>query len=469
MAHAESSDLIVRLGKPLVRYQREGIMSPVRDMCWEASTKVGKTAPAVVWQARSFLQCGYGTRFDDAWRRDVEASGINIWFAPSYKQAAVAYRRAARAFGPAIRAGLIRTTKSPMSFVRLGPDKSEVARWDFVSTENVDAIYADECDTAVIDEASRHRSQADDAIQTLCTTRRAPRRYIGNVRDKVNWQYRMARAIEAGDPAFADGWLHMRTTIWDAVEAGIHQRAEIERIRATMAAKGALHIFRRDYEADPEGTNMAFPSDVLERCQDASPVTSGRVVLLVDPGGVSDPCGIVVCRVDPRGEEYTAEVIHAERWWGPSHRLEALVTQHVDLWSPSAIALDRAHDSLVSACRATWGQRVHVVSKRHMWDSYGVVRSMATSGALRIGSEWPELLDDMGNIALDGEELIVPRYTVERYVDGQRRDAQSHCDLAEALIRMGAVIGALRGREVGEMVTGSAGVDVLGYQPFIGW
>ena len=39
MAPGESSDLVVRLGKPLVRYQRDGIMSPVRDMCWEASTK----------------------------------------------------------------------------------------------------------------------------------------------------------------------------------------------------------------------------------------------------------------------------------------------------------------------------------------------------------------------------------------------------------------------------------------------
>lgn len=450
----------VHLKRPdMVGYQLHGMFGPHRDLVWEASTKVGKTVSALWWQLEQWMRYPYGTPFGEPWRTDLTACGIQVWFAPSIKQAKIAYRRVRRPLQPLIEAGIVKKNDTDRSYT-VWANGLEVGRWEFWTTENVDAIYGDEIDGAVIDEASRHRSQADDAIQTLVTKKRAPRRYVGNVKDMTNWQYKLARAVEAGDEPFNHGWCHIKSTVWDAVDAKIHDRAEIEQIRATMAAKGALHIFRRDYEADPEGTNMAFPSDVLERCQDAPSVPKGRNVLLVDPGGVSDPCGIVVCRVDPRGDEYTAEVIHAERWWGPSHRLEALVAEHVKRWSPAGIALDRAHDSLVSACKANWGKRVHVVSRQHMWDSYGVVRSMAHSGSLRIPPAMTELLDDLGNVAVDGEQLVVPHYDITRYVDGAERTAQSHCDLAEALIRMGAVLGTI-GRQTTRIAPGATG----GYTP----
>lgn len=443
----------------LVDYQLTGMYGPARNLVWEATTKSGKTVSGVGWQMEHWACYRNGVEFREPWRRGLRAAGNHVWFAPSIKQAKIAYRRAKKSVRPWIEAGVVKSNDSDRSLVIL-EGGIETSRWEFWTTDNLDALYGDEVDSAVIDEASRHRAAADDAIQTLCTKKRAPRRYIGNVKDKVNWQWKLARAVQAADPPFDRDWMWLKTTIWDACDAGIHDRSEIEQIRATMAAKGALHIFRRDYEADPEGTNMAFPSDVLERCQDAPSVPKGRNVLLVDPGGVSDPCGIVVCRVDPRGDEYTAEVIHAERWWGPSHRLEALVAEHVKRWSPAGIALDRAHDSLVSACKANWGKRVHVVSRQHMWDSYGVVRSMAHSGSLRIPPAMTELLDDLGNVAVDGEQLVVPHYDITRYVDGAERTAQSHCDLAEALIRMGAVLGTI-GRQTTRIAPGATG----GYTP----
>ncbi len=98
---------------------------------------------------------------------------------------------------------------------------------------------------------------------------------------------------------------------------------------------------------------------------------------------------------------------------------------------------------LVSGCKALYGKRVHVVPKKRMWDSYTTVHSMAYGGSLRIDSSHKDLLEDLGNVGKDGEELLIPHYDVDRFEDGKRVKAQSHCDLAEALVRLGAVAGKL--------------------------
>lgn len=128
---------------------------------------------------------------------------------------------------------------------------------------NSDDLYGEDVYAAVVDEASRMREDSWLALRSTLTATQGPARLIGNVKGRKNWFYDLARAAETGTPDMA---FH-RITCWDAVEAGVLDREEIEASRRDYERLGRLDAWRQSYEAvaADDGSNP-FGLAAIEAC-----------------------------------------------------------------------------------------------------------------------------------------------------------------------------------------------------------
>src|SRR5215472_4855769 len=240
----------------LVRYQTEFIDVPVRYTVVEASTKVGKTVGMLIWLFERAIQ---------------GRSGYNYWWiAPVSPQADIAFRRlkegldrfALAAAEQMQREGKTRAFKlyeSNESDKRVMlPNGTTI--W-FKHAEKPDHLYGEDVYACVIDEATRCREEAWWAIRTTLTATRGPIKIIGNVKGRKNWAFKLA--ANAKTQTFPD-MAYFKVTAWDAVEAGILERAEIEDAQEKLPG----HVFRQDYLAEPaddEG-NPFGGSEAISAC-----------------------------------------------------------------------------------------------------------------------------------------------------------------------------------------------------------
>lgn len=200
-------------------YQLDALFHGERYGLVEGSTKSGKTAPCLVWLAEQAMAGREGQNF---W-----------WVAPVYTQAEIAYRRMKR--------GIPREFwKSNDTDRRLELINGTVI-W-FKSGEKPDNLYGEDVYAAVVDEASRVREDSWTALRSTLTATRGPVRIIGNVKGRVNWFYKMARAAERGAPEMR----YRKVTAVDAVEAGILDADEIEDARRRLSDA----VFRELYMAE---------------------------------------------------------------------------------------------------------------------------------------------------------------------------------------------------------------------------
>jgi hypothetical protein len=232
---------------PLYPKQEAAIFDPARVSVIEASTKSGKTVGSMAWLLE---QAWMGPRRGNHW-----------WVAPFYPQAEIAYTR--------IRAGLdtatgpkVYTSNDTKLTIKL--HINDAVMW-FKSGEKPDGLYGEDVYSAVIDEATRVREESWWAIRTTLTATRGPIRIIGNVKGKKNWAYRLARRAE--NKEFGMAYHHI--TAWDAVEAGVLEREEIEMAEADLpddvfkelylavASEDGANPFGKDYRVcmRPMSTN----------------------------------------------------------------------------------------------------------------------------------------------------------------------------------------------------------------------
>lgn len=197
----------------LTAYQLDALFCPERYAVVEATTKAGKTVGAMAWLAeQAFLEGGPGRNY---W-----------WVAPIFPQARIAFRRMKRqliggdARFPAVQANETEAT------IRL-PNGATL--W-FKGSDKPDSLYGEDVYGAVIDEASRCREEAWHAVRSTLTATRGAIRIIGNVKGRRNWAYHLARRAEAGEP----GMHYAKITAWDAVDAGILSREEVEDARRVL-------------------------------------------------------------------------------------------------------------------------------------------------------------------------------------------------------------------------------------------
>jgi len=206
--------------------QTQALYSDARYSVVEASTKSGKTHGAIVWL---FEQASvYGKPGRNYW-----------WVAPVFAQAKIAYRRMKAAIPRHLRV----TNETELTITLA----NGAIIW-FKGSDRPDSLYGEDVYAAVIDEASRCREDAWHAVRSTLTATQGPVRIIGNVKGRGNWAYHIARRAQSGTP----GYEYHKITAWDAVEAGILEREEIEDAKSTLPDR----VFRELYlaeAADDEG------------------------------------------------------------------------------------------------------------------------------------------------------------------------------------------------------------------------
>lgn len=229
----------IRYTRPFVyNYQRQIMDDPARNTVTEASTKVGKTASHIIWLFEESLK--------------IQANQSVWWIAPVYGQAEIAFNR-------------MKQQVSSKSFFRANESKLRLtlptgAHIQFKSAEKPDNLYGDDVYAAVFDEFTRARETAWHALRSTLTFTKGRCKFIGNVKGRKNWGYKLAMKAKGGvDP----NWAHFKITAYDAAAEGLLSYEEIE------AAKSELpeHVFQELYlaEAAEDGSNP-FGQKFIELC-----------------------------------------------------------------------------------------------------------------------------------------------------------------------------------------------------------
>lgn len=217
--------------------QVAALFAPVRYSIIEASTKSGKTVGCIVWL---FEQAAINGK-----------PGRNYWWvAPTLPVAKIAYRRMKRA----IPRHLYKANDTETTITLI----NGAVLW-FKGADRPDLLYGEDVHAAVIDEATRCKPEAFEAVRSTLTATKGPVRIIGNVRGRGNWAYRLARKAEGG----AKNMAYFKLTALDAISAGIFDHDELE------DAKGVISedTFRELYfaEAADDGSNP-FSMSAIAAC-----------------------------------------------------------------------------------------------------------------------------------------------------------------------------------------------------------
>lgn len=142
----------------------------------------------------------------------------------------------------------------------------------FKSGDKPDSLYGDDVHAAVIDEASRFKASAWEAVRTTLTYTQGPARIIGNVKGRHNWFYALARRAEQGERDLA----YHRMTAYDAVQAHVLAEDEIAAAKREMSDRAFRELYLA--EAADDGGNP-FGIDHIENCtadmSDDAPVHFG--------------------------------------------------------------------------------------------------------------------------------------------------------------------------------------------------
>ncbi len=214
---------------PLSDYQKQIINSPARFTVTEAATKIGKTYSHLWW---IFEMAASSTK-----------QGANYWWiAPVYSQAKIAFTRLKKYLS-----GQARINESEL-YVAL-PNGTFI--W-FKSADKPDNLYGEDVYGAVIDEFTRCKEEAWTAIRSTLTATKGKCKFIGNVRGKKNWGYRLGVKARSGDPEYE----YFKITANDAVKAGILEADEIKQAQKDLPADAFKQLYLAealDDQANPFG------------------------------------------------------------------------------------------------------------------------------------------------------------------------------------------------------------------------
>jgi hypothetical protein len=238
---------IVYTRSPIAEYQKRIIDSPARFTVTEAATKTGKTASHIIWLFEQALQC--------------KANQSVWWVAPVFGQAEVAFKRMKEKIGDR---NFFKVNESKLLLTL--PTRAEI---HFKSGERPDNLFGDDVYSAVFDEFTRAKEEAWFALRTTLTATRAKCKFIGNVKGKKNWGYRLAQRAKAGEPDHE----YFKITAYDAAAEGIVDVAEIEQAKRDLPDA----VFKELYlaEASEDGSNP-FGLSFIAQC--TFPITSNPAI-----------------------------------------------------------------------------------------------------------------------------------------------------------------------------------------------
>lgn len=225
---------------PVTTYQKAIMNSLARYTVTEASTKTGKTASHIIWLFEQALKC--------------KANQSVWWVAPTYSQAEIAFNR-------------MRNQVTDKRFFKVNQTKLTLtlptgAIIQFKSAEKPDNLYGDDVYAAVFDEFTRAREEAWHALRSTLTATNGPCKFIGNVKGKKNWGYRLGLRAKQGD----ENYQYFKITAYDAAAESHLTRMTLEEIEQ---AKRDLpeHVFRELYLAEhsEDGSNP-FGTEHINSC-----------------------------------------------------------------------------------------------------------------------------------------------------------------------------------------------------------
>lgn len=214
--------------------------SRARFTVTEASTKTGKTASHIIWLFEQALKC--------------KANQSVWWVAPVYGQAKIAFRR-------------MKAQVSHPSFFKVNETELTLtlptgAIIQFKSAEKPDNLYGDDVYAAVFDEFTRAKEEAWFALRSTLTATNGPCKFIGNVKGKKNWGYRLGQKARSGDANYE----YFKITAYDAAEESDLTKMTLEEI---LQAKQDLpeHVFRALYLAEaPDDGDNPFGNTHIQNC-----------------------------------------------------------------------------------------------------------------------------------------------------------------------------------------------------------
>jgi len=202
----------VLIKKPkLADYQQDIVKSPARFTITEAGTKTGKTFSHIYWL------------FKEAHGKTAQQGRNYWWVAPVYQQAKIAYSRIWRKVVPT---GQYTTNRSDLTITT--PLGTII---HFKTADNPDNLYGEDVYAAVFDEFTRAKAEAWYALRSTLTHTKAKCKLIGNFKGNANWGHQLALKAKT-DPEYE----YFRITAWDAVDAGILSRKEVEQARKDLPA-----------------------------------------------------------------------------------------------------------------------------------------------------------------------------------------------------------------------------------------
>lgn len=283
----------------LYEYQKAILNSEQRFTVTEASTKVGKTASHIIWLFEQALK--------------LKNNQAVWWVAPVYSQAEIAFNR-------------MRSQVNDREFFKANETKLKLtlptgAIIQFKSAEKPDNLYGDDVYAAVFDEFTRAREEAWYALRSTLTATNGQCKFIGNVKGKKNWGYRLAQRAKQGEQNFE----HFKITAYDAAREGLLSMEEIEQAKRDLPEA----VFRELYlaEAAEDGSNPFGISYINQCCY---PLSSYPAVCYgIDLAKSSDYTVII-------GLDKNGAVCHFERFQKDWRQ----TTQTILELPPALIAID---------------------------------------------------------------------------------------------------------------------------------
>lgn len=239
----------------LVSYQRAILESNARYTLTEASTKIGKTFSHLWWL---FERAGKPPK-----------PGANYWWiAPVYGQAEIAFTRLKRFLGG--------SSDFRVNLSKLYVETPCESFIHFKSAENPEALYGEDVYGAVFDEFTRAKEAAWIALRTTLTATKAPCKFIGNVKGKKNWGYKLGVKARAGEP----NWEYFRFNAEDAIREGILDPEEIAQAKRDLPHDAFMELYMAEALNDqsnpfgmdyikkavsvPRGTSICYGVDLAK-------------------------------------------------------------------------------------------------------------------------------------------------------------------------------------------------------------
>ena len=245
----------LKIKKPnLTQYQEDILYNGARFTITEASTKAGKTYSHIWWI------------YEQAHQPHLKPNSNVWWVAPVYSQAKIAFNRLKNIV---LRSGLYKINES--NLIITTPLGTHI---HFKSADKPDNLYGEDVYAAVFDEAPRAKFEAFVALRSTLTATRAMCKLIGNFGGIANWMHQLKEKAK-DDKDYA----YYKITAWDAVEAGILDREEIEQAQRDLPPK----IFKQLYLAEEqESEDMLCSYDAMKDLWTNTHVKGGNKYITAD-------------------------------------------------------------------------------------------------------------------------------------------------------------------------------------------